>query len=400
MMSRWGTRLHFGRLFKALAIICLWAQLPHFALLLSTIPTHASDFNSKAEQVYLIDGKTGTVLYAKNENDLIPPASLAKLMTMEVVFHAIKNGELTLSTEFSVSEHAWRTGGAPSGTSTMFAELGSKIRVEDLIKGAIVQSGNDSTIILAEGMAGSETAFAERMTQRARELGLMQSVFKNPTGLPQEGAYVTMKELVHLAQHIYQTYPDFYPIFSEKEFTWNEIRQFNRAPLINANIGVDGLKTGYTEASGYAIVSSIAQNGQRLYLAMSGLKDTKERQEETRRLFEWAFAHFQNQAIFDKGQVIGQASVFGSNETVRLAPGQDVDILLPAGNQSPLKARIIHDWPLKAPIEDGDQIGEVRIWVGERLSRTEPLYATHSVKKGTITHQAWDALKELLLFWL
>lgn len=360
----------------------------------------ASEFKSRAAQAYLIDGATGTILYAKNENDLIPPASLAKIMTMEVVFDAIRKGEITRDTEFNVSENAWRTGGAPSGTSTMFASLGSDVRVEDLIKGAIIQSGNDSCIILAEGMTGSETAFAQRMTERARELGLSQSTFKNSTGLPAEGSVVTMKELVHLAQHLHETYPEFYPIFSEREFTWNRIRQFNRAPLINANIGVDGLKTGYTEATGYAIVSSMEQNGRRLYLAMSGLKDQKQRQEETRRIFNWALEHFQNQLIFDAGQIIGAAGVFGSDEKVSLAPKDDVDILLPINNTERLRARIVHNWPLNAPIRDGDQVGEVKIWVGENLSRTAPLYATHSVEKGSINHQAWDALKELLLFWL
>lgn len=370
-------------------------------LLLMTFRVFAIDFSTKAKQAYLIDARTGTVLFAKNENDLIPPASLAKIMTMEVVFDALKKGEITLEDQYNVSEHAWRTGGAPSRTSTMFASLGSDIRVEDLIRGAIVQSGNDSCIILAEGMEGSEEKFAKRMTDRARELGLTQSVFANPTGLPHPEAKVTMKELVHLAQHMYNTYPDFYKYYAETEFTWNRIRQLNRAPLLNAGIGVDGLKTGFTEASGYGIVSSIEQNGQRLFLAMSGMKDQKQRISETKRILEWGLRNFQPKLIFEDGETIGEASVYGGEGgQVDLVTKGDVDILLGVGNNERLKARIAYNWPLAAPVQKGDEVAEIRIWVGETLSRTAPLYAASDVEPGPLHRRAWDAFKEMLLFWL
>lgn len=370
-------------------------------LLLMTFRVFAIDFSTKAKQAYLIDARTGTVLFAKNENDLIPPASLAKIMTMEVVFDALKKGEITLEDQYNVSEHAWRTGGAPSRTSTMFASLGSDIRVEDLIRGAIVQSGNDSCIILAEGMEGSEEKFAKRMTDRARELGLAQSVFANPTGLPHPEAKVTMKELVHLAQHMYETYPDFYKYYAETEFTWNRIRQLNRAPLLNAGIGVDGLKTGFTEASGYGIVSSIEQNGQRLFLAMSGMKDQKQRISETKRILEWGLRNFQPKLIFADGETIGSASVYGGEGgQVDLVTKGDVDILLGVGNNERLKARIAYNWPLAAPVQKGDEVAEIRIWVGETLSRTAPLYAASNVEPGPLHRRAWDAFKEMLLFWL
>lgn len=360
----------------------------------------ALDFSTKAKQAYLIDARTGTVLFAKNENDLIPPASLAKIMTMEVVFDAIARGELTLEDQFNVSEHAWRTGGAPSRTSTMFAELGSDIRVEDLIRGAIVQSGNDSCIILAEGMEGNEVAFAERMTKRARLIGLEKSVFANPTGLPHPESKVTMIELVKLAQHMFDTYPQFYDYYSETEFTWNKIRQLNRAPLLNAGIGIDGLKTGFTEASGYAIVSSIEQDGQRLFLAMSGLKDKKQRIDETKKILEWGLRNFQSKMVFEEGEVIGRASVYGGQGgSVDLVTNDDVDILLGSGNTERLKARVAYDWPLSAPVKQNDKVGELRIWVGDTLSRTAPLYAAKSVEEGPLHRQAWDAFKEMLLFW-
>lgn len=377
------------------------ALLVFVALFLMTSRVIAIDFSTKAKQAYLIDARTGTVLFAKNENDLIPPASLAKIMTMEVVFDALKKGEITLEDQFNVSEHAWRTGGAPSRTSTMFASLGSDIRVEDLIRGAIVQSGNDSCIILAEGMEGSEEKFAKRMTDRARELGLTKSVFANPTGLPHPEAQVTMKELVHLAQHMYNTYPDFYKYYAETEFTWNRIRQLNRAPLLNAGIGVDGLKTGFTEASGYGIVSSIEQNGQRLFLAMSGMKDQKQRISETKKILEWGLRHFQPKLIFEDGETVGSASVYGGEGgKVDLITKGDVDILLGVGNNERLKARIAYDWPLAAPVKKGDEIAEIRIWVGETLSRTAPLYAASDVEPGPLHRRAWDAFKEMLLFWL
>jgi D-alanyl-D-alanine carboxypeptidase (penicillin-binding protein 5/6) len=377
------------------------ALIIFIVLLLMTFRVFAIDFSTKAKQAYLIDARTGTVLFAKNENDLIPPASLAKIMTMEVVFDALKKGEITLEDQYNVSEHAWRTGGAPSRTSTMFASLGSDIRVEDLIRGAIVQSGNDSCIILAEGMEGSEEKFAKRMTDRARELGLAQSVFANPTGLPHPEAKVTMKELVHLARHMYETYPDFYKYYAETEFTWNRIRQLNRAPLLNAGIGVDGLKTGFTEASGYGIVSSIEQNGQRLFLAMSGMKDQKQRISETKRILEWGLRNFQPKLIFADGETIGSASVYGGEGgQVDLVTKGDVDILLGVGNNERLKARIAYNWPLAAPVQKGDEVAEIRIWVGETLSRTAPLYAASNVEPGPLHRRAWDAFKEMLLFWL
>lgn len=370
-------------------------------LLTALTTATAAEFTTKAKQAFLIDARTGTVLFAKNENDLIPPASLAKIMTMEVVFDALKNKEITLEDLYNVSEHAWRTGGAPSRTSTMFAKLGSDIRVEDLIRGAIVQSGNDSSIILAEGMAGSEEKFAQRMTNRARDIGLSKSIFANPTGLPHPDAKVTMKELVFLAQHMFNTYPEFYKYYAETEFTWNRIRQLNRAPLLNAGIGVDGLKTGFTEASGYGIVSSIEQNGQRLFLAMSGMKDKKQRISETKKILEWGLRNFQPKVIFQDGEKIGSAAVYGGlGGAVDLVTKGDVDILLGVGNTERLKARIAYNWPLPAPVQKGDKIAEIRIWVGETLSRTAPLYAGSSIEQGPLHRQAWDAFKEMLLFWL
>lgn len=372
-----------------------------FCLAASGGEAAAQLFETRAEQAYLIEAETGTVLFAKNENEPVPPASLAKLMTMEVVFNALNAGRLTLDDEFEVSENAWRTGGAMSGGSTMFAELGSSIRLEDLIKGVIVQSGNDACIIIAEGMAGSEENFARLMTDRARQIGLETSVFGNSTGLPDTVSQVTMRELVMLARHIYRTYPNFYRFYSIPEFTWNGIRQRNRNPLLDANIGVDGMKTGYTEESGYAIVSSIERNGRRLFLAMSGMDSERERAEETRKILEWGLRAFERRALFAANEIVGEASVYGGAKgSVALRADGPIEIFVPTANADRLTARIVYDWPISAPVEEGEQVGHMRVWIGETLSQETPLYTAESVGKGPLHQRALDALQELLLFWM
>ncbi|MCY6380761.1 D-alanyl-D-alanine carboxypeptidase family protein [Hoeflea prorocentri] len=381
-----------GPLFVVIALI---------AVTFISTAASAQVFETKAKQAYLIEAETGTVLFAKNEDDLIPPASLAKLMTMELVFKSLKNGELSLEDTFEVSENAWRTGGAVSGTSTMFAEINSSIGVADLIRGVIVQSGNDSCIILAEGMAGSEEIFAEMMTERARELGLEKSVFANSTGLPHPDSKVTVRELALLARHIQQSYPEYYPIYSELDFTWNKIIQRNRNPLLRANIGVDGLKTGFTEASGYGIVSSIEREGRRLFLAMSGMSSVKERAQEARKMLEWGLRSFERRDLFAAGEVVGAASVYGGESSrIGLMADGPVSIFVPITNSDRLKARIVYDWPLTAPVEEGSPIGTLNVWVGDTLSQQTPLYAAESVSKGPLHSRALDALQELMLFWL
>src|SRR5690606_42147097 len=239
-----------GRRALGAALLCLaWMAF-------AALPAQAQLFETRAKEAILIDAETGTILFSRNADTLVPPASLAKLMTMEVVFHAIRSGRLTLDDKFVVSEHAWRRGGAGSGGSTMFVELGSAIRLEDLIKGVIVRSANDGCIVIAEGMAGSEANFARLMTERARALGMPKSVFKNPHGLPEEGQVVTVRELVKLAQHIWQEHPEFYEYFALREVTWTGIRQRNRNPLLPMDIGADRLTTRYTQESAYATVGS------------------------------------------------------------------------------------------------------------------------------------------------
>jgi D-alanyl-D-alanine carboxypeptidase (penicillin-binding protein 5/6) len=358
-------------------------------------------FETRAKQAFMMEAETGTVLFSKNADEPVPPASLAKLMTMEVVFHAIRSGRLNMDDTFLVSENAWRKGGAMSGGSTMFAELGSSIRLEDLIQGVIVQSANDGCIIIAEGMAGSEENFAQLMTERAHSLGLTRSIFRNSTGLPAEGQVVTMRELVLLARHIWSEYPDFYTYYAQPDFTWNKILQRNRNPLLKMDIGADGLKTGYTEASGYAIVGSAEQNGRRLFLAMSGLSSEAERAEEARKMLDWGMRAFEKVEIFADGEVVGHAELFGGAQSrLPLKARGPLAIFVPITNRDRLIARIVYQGPVEAPVEEGTEVGVLRVWIGETLSQETPLYAAQSVGLGKLHQRALDAIEELLIGWL
>ncbi|RUV98816.1 D-alanyl-D-alanine carboxypeptidase family protein, partial [Mesorhizobium sp. M1A.F.Ca.IN.020.04.1.1] len=331
----------------------------------------------------------------------IPPASMAKLMTMEVVFNAIKSKRITLDDTFVVSENAWRTGGAPSGTSTMFAKLKSAVRVEDLIQGVTVQAANDGCIVLAEGMAGSEANFAAQMTERARELGLSKSTFVNSTGLPADGQQTTVRELTMLALHIWRDYPEFFHYYGQPDFTWNKISQRNRNPLLAMGIDADGFVAGASESAGFGIVGTVSHNGIRVIAALSGLASDRERSEEARKLLDWGSRSFQKTEIFAKDEVVGEAEVFGGAKSgVALKAKGPVDIFLPITNRDKLTARIVYDGPVAAPVEEGQPVGELRVWIGDTLSQRTPLFAAEAVKVGTLPQRALDAAKELAVGWL
>ncbi|NTJ07120.1 D-alanyl-D-alanine carboxypeptidase family protein [Rhizobium lusitanum] len=373
-------------------------------------PAVPGAFDTKAAQAFMIEASTGTILLAKNEDQPISPASLAKLMTLDVVFDAIGRGEISLDTEYPVSENAWRTGGAPSRASTMFAALKSRVRVGDLIQGVAVQQANDGCIVLAEGISVSEREFARRMTSRARELGMTRAVFTNSTGLPDAndpngGGKVSLRELVALAQDLQQKHQDLYKYFGQADFTWNKIYQRNKNPLLLLNIGVDGLGLGFTEGEGFSIVASVQRDGRRLFLALGGLKNDKERTEETRRVLEWGLSNFKSQRIFADGEVIGDASVYGgAQSTVGLLAKTPVDVYVPVDTPDRLSARIVYRWPLTAPVAGDYEAGTLRVFLGARLVRELPLYTKESVAQGTLSRRAFDAFMELtesLLFsWL
>ncbi|MER8709125.1 D-alanyl-D-alanine carboxypeptidase [Mesorhizobium sp. M1088] len=370
-------------------------------LLLSLAQASAQLFETKAAQAFMIDAETGTVLFSKDADRLIPPASLAKLMTMEVAFDAIKSGRMTLDDTFVVSENAWRKGGAPSGTSTMFAKLKSTIRLEDLIQGVTVQAANDGCIVIAEGMAGSEANFAAQMTGRARQIGLQKSTFVNSTGLPADGQQTSVRELALLALHIWRNYPDLYRYYGQKDFTWNKISQRNRNPLLAMDIGADGLAVGASEQSGFGIVGSVSHNGTRVIAAMSGLANDRERAEEARKLLDWGVRSFEKTEVFAKDEVVGEAQVFGGAKSgVALKVKGPVQIFRPITNRDKLTARIVYDGPVAAPVEEGQPVGTLRVWIGDTLSQETPLFAAESIGVGSLPQRALDAAKELAVGWL
>ncbi|TPK49831.1 D-alanyl-D-alanine carboxypeptidase [Mesorhizobium sp. B2-5-4] len=370
-------------------------------LLLTLSPAQAQLFETKAAQAFMIDADTGTVLFSKDADKPIPPASMAKLMTMEVVFNALRSGRLKLDDTFVVSENAWRKGGAPSGTSTMFAKLKSAIRIEDLIQGVTVQAANDGCIVIAEGMAGSEDNFAAEMTERARQIGLKTSTFVNSTGLPADGQETSVRELAQLALHLWREYPDFYRYYGLKDFTWNKISQRNRNPLLAMDIGADGLAVGASETSGFGIVASVSHGGTRVIAAMSGLASDKERAEEARKLLDWGVRSFAKTEIFAKDEVVGEAQVFGGAKSgVTLKAKGPIDIFLPITNRDKLTARIIYFGPVAAPVEEGQPVGALRVWIGDTLSQETPLFAAESIGVGTLPQRALDAVKELAVGWL
>src|ERR1700688_2961059 len=355
-------------------------------------------FDGDAPTAILIEATSGSVLFEKNADELRAPSSMMKLMTAEVVFHAIKQGDIKLTDEYHVSENAWRKGGAPSGTSTMFASIHSKIAIDDLLHGAIIPSGNDACIVLAEGMAGSERAFAEMMTKRARELGMTQSTFANSNGLPDPGNKMTVRELAKLARYVIQTYPEFYKLFGEKEFTWNKIRQQNRNPLLNSLPGADGLKTGYTKEGGYGMVGSAVENGTRLIVVVNGLEDPDDRATEAKKMLEWGFRNFEARTLFAPEQPVGYAKVFGGDSrTVRLSSPDPIKVMVQKNGNDKLIARVVYTGPVRAPIEAGQKVGVVRIWRGGNVASEAPVYAAEAVGKGSTMRRAIDGASELVI---
>jgi len=385
----------------ALTRVLVCVVLALFAGAPFVVRAHAELFETKAGEAFLIDAQTGTILFSKNADKLIPPASLAKLMTLEMVFHAIKAGRLTLADKFYISVNAWKKGGAGSGGSTMFAAVKSSVPLEDLIKGMAVVSANDACIAVAEGMAGTEDNFAQQMTERARRLGLDKSAFRNATGLPEDGEVSTVRELAMLGLHIWQDYPEFYHYFSLPDFKWNKINQRNRDPLLTMDIGADGMKTGFTDASGYAIVASAQREGRRLFLAMSGLSSAAERAEEARKMLAWGLNAFQKSKLFGSDEVVGEAAVFGGAQSeVPLKAKGPISIFVPLTNRDQLTAKVVYKGPLVAPVEEGTKVGTLRVFIGGTLSQETSLYAAQSVGVGTLYQRAASAMEELAVGWL
>jgi serine-type D-Ala-D-Ala carboxypeptidase (penicillin-binding protein 5/6) len=359
------------------------------------------EFTTKAKRAILMDAETGAVLYQLNADELAPPASMSKLMTLAVLFKAMKEGRAKPADEYLMSEYAWRTGGAPSGTSAMFVPINTKARVDELILGIVVQSGNDACIAVAEALGGTEAGFAKMMEDEARRIGLKTSTFRNSTGLHNAEHLMTARELAMLARHIIEEYPEQYKLFSQKEFAYRKHKFYNRNPLLGAELGVDGLKTGHTAEAGYGIVVSAVNDGRRMIGVVMGLADEKERREEARRLLEWGVRSFGQFKLFAADEQVGHARVWGGTSWyVPLSGKGELSVVLPRfpANQK-LRAEIVYQGPLKPPIKKGDEVARLRVTSSSNATSEAPLYATEDVEQAGVLRRGLDSLVHLALRW-
>ena len=341
-------------------------------------PLAARAFETRAREALVVDHDTGMILLEKDADTPMPPASMSKLMTLYMLFEAIRDGRVELDTAFSVSPRAQAMGG-----SRMFVEAGTSVPVEALIHGIISQSGNDACVVVAEGLAGSEPVFAEQMTKRAHDLGMRNSTFRNASGWPEEGHMMSARDLVIIASHIIDDFPDYYPFFEETEFTWNGITQPNRNPLLKLGIGVDGLKTGHTAEAGYGLVGSAVQNGQRIIFMVTGLASERARAEETEAIVKWAFGAFDTVRFYDRGQEIAQADVWlGEAPFVPIVAPKDLQMLVPREERPGMKARVLYSGPIEAPIAEGQKLATLRVEVPGKQPVDFDLVAGAEVPRG------------------
>lgn len=368
-----------------------------FALmaLMFVAPSMAEDaaVTTPAKYAIIMDYASGAVLYEKDADAPTGPASMSKLMTVAIVFERLKAGELKLTDEFFVSEKAWRE----RGGSTMWVRVNTKISVIDLLRGIIVQSGNDACIVIAENIAGSEDAFAELMTRKAREWGMNNSTFANASGLPDPRHQMSMRDLALLARKMIHDYSDYYALFAEREFTWEKIRQANRNPLFDMVDGADGLKTGHTEQSGFGLVGSAVQDGVRRIIVLNGLSSEKERASESARLFRVAFNDFMAKTLYKPGDIVGDAQVFkGQAASVPLITKEPVTMIVHRSLANAVKATVVYDGPVSAPVAEGQQIGYLRVETAEGSAREYPLYAGRAVRETGILGKIALGAKALL----
>lgn len=372
-----------------------------FSIMLFVVPFTAqaqssTEFQTEAPHAVLMDFNTGEVLFSKDAERPMPPASMTKIMTAFMVFEALESGRITMDTEFNVSEEAWRRGGAKSGSSTMFLDVKSTARVEDLLRGVIIQSGNDACIVLAEGLAGSETAFANEMTIRARELGLSSATFLNATGWPDPGHEISAMDLAKLADMMIRRFPQYYTLYNERSFTWNGIKQSNRNPLLGAFTGADGLKTGHTEISGYGLVGSAERDGERKIIVFNGMKSNSARRETALRLMNAAFTQFKVYDVFTANQDVSELDVYmGKARTVKVKAAADVKVGLSRTDRRNLRSEL-HAKTAVAPFSEGDVLGKIIIYNGDvELKRVDAL-AAESVKSRSAFGKAWTSLLNLI----
>lgn len=392
-------------LFSLFLSVGAHAQLPADTAAVPVAEAAASDTSATGEQqppivtiakeAIIVDANTGVVLLDKQAGDRMPTSSMSKLMTMYMVFEALKNGQLKLTDELLVSERAWKN--SMDEGSRMYIQVGTKVKVEDLVRGVIVQSGNDASVALAEGVAGTEEAFVDAMNVRAKEIGLKDSHFMNATGLPDPDHYSTPRDLAILAYRIITDFPAYYPYFAEKEFTYNKIKQQNRDPLLGRVSGADGLKTGHTEIAGYGLVGSAKRDGRRVILVLNGLASKKDREEEGIKLMEWAFRNFESKKIVSKGQRIEDAQVWlGQERTVPLIAADDVNVVMPRAKRAGLKLSVKFKQPMIAPVKTGDEAGTLHIEVPDQKPVDIKLLAGADSPRKGVFGRVKDRLNYLL----
>ncbi len=369
----------------ALTSFLLWSGL-------SSAAHGQSSFETQAPHAVILDATTGEVLFEKDARNPMAPASMTKIMTAQLVFEALRDGSLSPDTQFTVSEDAWRRGGVKSGSSTMFLDVRSKASVMDLLKGVIIQSGNDACIVLAEGMAGSEDAFAQKMTERARELGLETATFRNSTGWPHPEHLISALDLAKLAQVQIANFPEGYALYAEPNFTWNNIKQGNRNPILGRVTGADGMKTGHTEASGYGLVGSAKRGEDRRIIVINGLESKAARRNVSTRLMEAAFSQFRVYDLHGQGAVLAELDVYmGKNQTVGAALTQDIRKGLPVADRKNIKSEVVYTMP-SAPIAKGDVVAQLKITLPGRPAETFDLVATADVERKGLFARAWTGL--------
>ena len=357
---------------------------------------HAESIETSARQAILIDYKTGTVMLEKNADELMVPSSMTKLMTAFLVFEKLKEGSWKLSDQLPVSETTWRKH-VKSGGSLMFLPVNSTASVDDLIHGMIIQSGNDACSVLAEAYAGSEESFGDEMTRRARQIGMKNTNFRNASGLPEPDHLTTARDLSVLARHLISDYPEYFPIYSQREFTFNGIKQGNRNPLLYSVAGADGLKTGHTEAAGYGLVGTVKRGDRRVIMIINGLKSLKERAEESGRLVEWAFREFENYALFKTGDVVADADVWlGTAATVPLVAGDKLEVTMPRKARRDMKVTAVYNGPIAAPIKKGQPVGKLVIAAPGVDTVELPLLAGADVEKLGFMGRMGAALRSIL----
>jgi D-alanyl-D-alanine carboxypeptidase (penicillin-binding protein 5/6) len=358
-------------------------------------------YETDAPNAILIDADSGSVLFEKNADQPTAPSSMQQLMTSLIVFDKLASGDIKPTDEYVISEHAWRHGGAPAGGPTMFAAIHSRVAVQDLLRGLVVLNANDGAIALGEGISGNERAFTELMTRRARDIGLADATFANASGLPDLANQMSVREIAKLARFIIKTYPEQYKLFNERDFTWNKIHQTNRNPLLNALTTADGLKTGFSKDGGYGMAGSAVQSGIRLIVAINGIDDPDDRLTEGKKLLEWGFRNFEVRHLFEAGQIVGYAKVFGGqNSSVALTAKEPVGIMVQKNGADKLLARIIYTGPVRAPVDSGQRVGTVRVWRGSNVAVEVPVYASESIGTGSMTRRAFDTASELVIGWL